>query len=388
VGVVCQSQSMDRAKLRPLKNIPVYIEEDHHDVLPHIYKLIGAKNLPVENNTLVHFDSHPDMLIPKDLTPEEAYDKYQLFSKLSIENWILPGCFVGVFSTIVWVCPPWSDQISPGEYEFHIGVEKGTERLAVTCLESYYISEGLFVTKERLDNTRKVRLVVVKLEEESSSDLRDQMLRVQEQIAEVDHFILDVDLDFYSTLNPFVTLYSEANLYEKLKKLYSFTPVPRNLEAGLRVEAALESGKNRKDKLAKLASIFEFLKIEENLTMYEGPGEEYLGDVASILDSIKKHYPREEVDWALIHEAGQTFDDSELPHHVSSTAEIQTLLRLTEGLLDWIQKTPTVITVSRSSMDDYCPPSQVEEIQEGLVGLLHTKYRGINVIKGYLGDEV
>ena len=77
---------------------------------------------------------------------------------------------------------------------------------------------------------------MVKLEEETSSDAREQMLRVQvtarscpqitiniqEQIAEVDHFILDIDLDFYSTLNPFVTLYSEAKLYDKLRDLYRY----------------------------------------------------------------------------------------------------------------------------------------------------------------------
>ena len=43
----------------------------------------------------------------------------------------------------------------------------------------------------------------------------------------MDHFILDIDLDFFSTLNPFVSLYKEANLYEDLKKLYTFKSVPK-----------------------------------------------------------------------------------------------------------------------------------------------------------------
>lgn len=43
-------------------------------------------------------------------------------------------------------------------------------------------------------------------------------------LMQVDHFILDVDLDFYSTLNPFINLYSEAGLYEKLRELYTFKP--------------------------------------------------------------------------------------------------------------------------------------------------------------------
>ena len=46
---------------------------------------------------LVHFDSHPDMLLPKDLKAEDCYNKGALFEKISIENWILPGAFAGIF---------------------------------------------------------------------------------------------------------------------------------------------------------------------------------------------------------------------------------------------------------------------------------------------------
>ena len=338
----------------------------------------GAKHLPVENNTLIHFDSHPDMLIPQDLTSEESLDKYKLFEKLSIENWILPGVYMGVLRTIVWVCPWWCSQIQPGEYSFQVGRNKKTDLLSVTCLESYYISEGLFTTIDNLDRAREVKLLVIRLPEgggdDGGRDLRDQILSVEEQLAEVDHYILDFDLDFFSTLNPFISLYHEAGLYQKLKALYSLSPVPASLETAAKIELAVRATEERLELLDNLSSIFSFLDSEENLELYEGPGEALIGPVTDIVQSVRKHYPRQEVDWRMVHDAGCTFDDSELPHHISSNAEINSLLRTCEQFLDILGKVPTIVTISRSSCDDYCPPHQVEDIQSGVLNLLKMKY--------------
>ena len=34
--------------------------------------------------------------------------------------------------------------------------------------------------------------------------------------------------------------------------------------------------------------------------------------------AIEANYPGERVDWKLVHDAGCTVDDTELPHHVST----------------------------------------------------------------------
>jgi hypothetical protein len=39
---------------------------------------------------------------------------------------------------------------------------------------------------------------------------------------EGDPFILDIDLDFFSTRNPFRGLYENADLYSRLRELYNF----------------------------------------------------------------------------------------------------------------------------------------------------------------------
>ena len=116
-------------ELRPLPKTPVFVEEDHHHVLPHIFRCVGAKNLPTFGNALIHFDSHPDLLLPSDIVANDVKNIHSLYEKLSIENWILPACFLGVIDTVVWVAAPWSQQIPEGQYDFLIGKHNRTNKV-------------------------------------------------------------------------------------------------------------------------------------------------------------------------------------------------------------------------------------------------------------------
>ena len=47
------------------RHLPVFVEEDHNHALEHILAAAGAKRIPMEGNAIIHFDSHPDMLLPR-----------------------------------------------------------------------------------------------------------------------------------------------------------------------------------------------------------------------------------------------------------------------------------------------------------------------------------
>ncbi|XP_014204150.1 UPF0489 protein C5orf22 homolog [Copidosoma floridanum] len=62
------------------KKTPVFVVESHNEILPFIYRCIGSKHLLFEGNTFIHLDSHPDMLVPKDMDANTVWKKEELFS--------------------------------------------------------------------------------------------------------------------------------------------------------------------------------------------------------------------------------------------------------------------------------------------------------------------
>ena len=370
------TKHVDMYELRQLSHLPVFVEEDHNDVLPHIFRCVGAKHLPLDGNILIHFDSHPDLLLPSNLTDSETQDKYELFDRLSIENWILPAVYLGVIDTIMWVCPPWANQIKPGTHRFKIGKEKSSGRIMVNSIESYFLSETIVCHPDELENTKDVLLLVYKLDD-CSNQQEDIVRTLKGVMQERSSCILDIDLDFYSTTNPFIEMYANINLYQRLKEIYVFDTPPQNEDASNsvteleRLEYALQSCLKRRDLLEKLEDITKHLQENGDLNFYSGCGAEFVPDFEKIRKDIKNSYgPNEMIDWSMVHDAGCTCDDSELPHHPSSTDEIRQLIKQTKTFLTSImdprtsnQICPTIITVARSSLDDYCPPDQVDMIQ-------------------------
>ena len=80
------SSSSSAASASPTRVLPVHVVEDHNDALPWIYRAIGSKRIPFCDNKMIHFDSHPDLGIPKDLTADQVFDKVCLDNGANLDE--------------------------------------------------------------------------------------------------------------------------------------------------------------------------------------------------------------------------------------------------------------------------------------------------------------
>ncbi|XP_019849876.1 PREDICTED: UPF0489 protein C5orf22 homolog isoform X2 [Amphimedon queenslandica] len=203
-------------------SLAIHIVEDHNEVLEYIYSDIGKKILPFTGICLVHFDSHPDLLAPQDMPADRVYDKENLFESLSIGDWILPAVYAGHFTSIVWIKPPWSNQIPTGQHMLSVGKHCQCGYLRVHLPIAYYLSEGLYACLDQLENVKTVPLYVLTLDlKEHIDTISDPCITIQKLLEESSACILDVDLDFFSTVNPFKLMFTEEQ-YEYLSHLYGF----------------------------------------------------------------------------------------------------------------------------------------------------------------------
>ncbi|KFZ58747.1 UPF0489 protein C5orf22, partial [Podiceps cristatus] len=416
-------------------------------VLPFIYRAIGSKHLPDSNISFVHLDSHPDLLIPVNMPADTVFDKEALFSELSIENWIMPAVYAGHISQVVWLHPPWAQQISEGK---HIIVN-----CRVTGTDHYFLSDGLYVPADQLENQKPLNLHVILInpteasksceekgevasakrlklhtddtagtasasssvapgdpgrstpslkekevqntsapngaetlsERSASSSLRNSECPIREVVKDVcqvlqkgDAYVLDIDLDFFSVKNPFKEMYTQTE-YELLQELYNFKKPHRNATE----VCLLDCVENRVHQLEDLEAAFaDLCDNDDEETLQKWASYPGMKPLVQLVHSLKTRM--ESPDYEMVHQAGLTCDYMELPHHVSAEEEIEGLIQSIKVLLKDMPK-PTLVTVARSSLDDYCPSEQVDIIQEKVLNLLGSVYGTLDVHLDYSGTS-
>ncbi|NXN93522.1 CE022 protein, partial [Rhinopomastus cyanomelas] len=433
--------------LRAYPALPVCVVEEHQDVLPFIYRAIGSKHLPASNISFVHLDSHPDLLIPVNMPADTVFDKEALFSELSIENWIMPAVYAGHISQVVWLHPPWAQQITEGKHQFLIGKDTSTTTIRVTGTDNYFLSDGLYVPADQLENQKPLNLHVILINPAEASNSQEEncevasakrlklntdptassasasssaapgdrdcstsnskkkevqnastlnkaetsalssprntecLLReVVKDICQVlqkgDAYVLDIDLDFFSVKNPFKEMYTQTE-YELLQELYNFKKPQSNATE----ESLLDCVENRVHQLEDLEAAFaDLCDSDDEETLQKWASYPGMKPLVQLVHSLKTRM--ESPDYEMVHQAGLTCDYVELPHHVSTEEEIESLIQSVKVLLEGLPK-PTLVTVARSSLDDYCPPEQVEIIQEKVLRLLGSLYGTLDVHLNY-----
>ncbi|XP_020851463.1 UPF0489 protein C5orf22 homolog isoform X2 [Phascolarctos cinereus] len=161
--------------------------------------------------------------------------------------------------------------------------------------------------------------------------------------------------------------------YKLLQELYSF----KKPDTELTEEGLVDCVESRVHQLEDLEAAFaDLCDGDDEETVQRWASNPGMGSLTALVQSLKNR--TETPDYEMVHQAGLTCDYSELPHHISTEQEIECLVQSLKYLLKNLPK-PTLVTIARSSLDDYCPSEQVDTIQEKVLNVLHTLYGSLDI---------
>ncbi|TNN87993.1 UPF0489 protein C5orf22 [Liparis tanakae] len=292
---------------------------------------------------------------------DTVFHKEQLLSELSIENWIMPMVYAGHVA--------WKSPAGPPE-----GCRAKRPRPEGPGAGEASGSETLSRRTDALQPPEGAAAGSADGEDEGSS--RHVGRVVSALVSETEPYVLDIDLDFFSCKNPFKELYTQEE-YDILKELYNFRgPAPEAAE-----EELDECVDRRVHQLEDLESAFaDLLEDDGDETVTRWTSNPGMAPLAQLVSSLKAR--SRSPDYEMVHQAGLTCDSVELPHHISTDEEIHRLVTAVQLVLE-ATPPPTLVTVSRSSLDEYCPVEQVDCVQSQVLAVLETLYGPLDVHKDY-----
>lgn len=212
-----------------MTKIPVILFEEHHEAFFVWHYAIQKNWLPKSRNILLHIDEHSDMGIPRfnyalnslNGNLKEIYDF--TYNELTIENFIIPAIYQGLFNQIYWIRQSREVPLPPS-----------------MCVYSYDREGKILSAKssEELGNTA--------LFDPRYKRAKFQCLTVKEadKFPEKPSVILDIDLDYFSCNNKHYNFQGELEITEP--QYHSFRQDPyqfMRLTLGSSIRTKVEQGR-------------------------------------------------------------------------------------------------------------------------------------------------
>lgn len=240
----------------------VFIIEEHTEALEVLSLCARRKLIQPRKCCMVHFDSHPDLSCFDNILPEHITDRTELCHRLrnsedGISSFILPALSMGLLNNVVWVRPPWTDQIPIGEHRLTFGWVKREHELkmAIATDLPYWRDDGHSVScPDDLLHSTTFTLSVMELEQwgrqrEGDSTCNGKIPTADDASKEVallddnptpkrqrterrhvpEEWVLDICLDYFSCANPL----QEPDLPEHISTAEEIECMLRELQRAL-----------------------------------------------------------------------------------------------------------------------------------------------------------
>lgn len=412
--------------MKDSNRIQIVVVESHQHVLEHVHFVLRRKRrLLLDSSStacwsMLHFDAHPDLACPhptvpaaacfqprrtwdvvgKDGKAPEEKDLYELLDSTStgIAEWILPLVLAANLTRVQWVRPSGQSlkQLPLGKHQYHVGtwvpVPNDVEMvsppasfldLSQTAIVKvdwncpYYQDDDTSVPFETLHFPKLLNLEVSELSDYSQSEEQHS----GQQDADLLPWTLDICLDYFCCLNPFVTdleqldsafcnAFLDCVLQSTLYNSDGANHAPRSQHALatfrqllLQVLHSTATSPDEKDAPIKSALV----------EYYEPPelGKRLVNDLIASLDASAENRVR------LTSLAVEALPNLTMPHDTTKTtmgAIRPSLLAVREAIVREQQQTktdPFIITIARSSVDGFTPAGVVEELQNELLKMIH-----------------
>jgi hypothetical protein len=388
------------------------------------FQAIRRRALPFTGVHVVHWDAHPDLSFSSSVDASLVFKPEQLYDALDdspsgIAEFLLPLVFAGHVDRVTWVKPPWATQMQAQATmkDIAIGRLNDAGRCSLVCIRSYggrlttqvygplldrlvvscpwphFIDDDLYAPETAMDPTTikyawkfGVILILVVLRSHFWFPLcscrRWNLVVTEDPLATVSTvsapWVLDIDLDYFSTWNPFrrdlEVLCSPAQV-DLLSRVFT-RPRYRSLTSQL---SALARSQERQQFLRIMDRIQRLQPsqlesdatelVESLLQFYDEDQGDTPDTKTSLLAFLDLLAASEEATCTSIWHAAPCLD---LPHHESSEAVLETLLLDFQAFLEASKSLnpPALVTIASSVSDRFLPPHQLALVKSRVLAML------------------